>query len=334
MGTLVSMDASVYYSGQYWNDFPPVIEYISENITGNPQKWWVQDFKERFCEVPFSRGLFLNCGNGWVEREFIDYGMVHHAIGFDYSQELLLQAKELKSNRAISYFRADVNRIHLPDDSFDLIVNVAALHHVQYINRLCRVLCRTLTKDGIFVNFDYVGPHRNQYSLRHMRLMQKVNRSLPKHIRKDNLRWAHLPTMLNVDPTEAIHSELIFTAVYQYFNVFERHDVGGGIAYEILTHNDKLSEISADDLFPYIRRILEIDKEYTTRGKVPNLFSYFLARPNKTVLGDINKLERLQRCESFRESWAEKLGGVYTISDFFGIKFHAFVRQLNRYRNL
>lgn len=310
--TAVNENSEVYYQGQYWNDFPRVLEYMCQNFTGNRNKWWVQDFKERFCQQPFEHGLVLNCGNGWVEREFIDLGMVKRVTAFDYSMNLLQAAEKEKGARPISYFRTDVNGIDFNENQFDLIVNVASLHHVQYINRLSRIMCSALKENGVLVNFDYIGPHRNQYPFRQWYLINRVNRSLPHSVRKSPIIKPHLPTMVFDDPTEAIHSELIIESVSRYFEILERHDTGGGIAYELLTHNPKLKNVPAEELDFYIDEILKYDREYSNSKQVPPLFSYFIAKPNKSVLSDAARLTYYQKIEDLREEKARKRRGVYS----------------------
>jgi len=318
---------NIYYSGQYWNDFPLVLEYMSENFTGDTHKWWVQDFKERYAVTPFENGLFLNCGNGWVERDFIDKNIVRNAFAFDYSPQLLKIAAGDKGQRPIYYFRTDVNKIDFFDNEFDLVVNVAALHHTQYINRLCHILCASLKEGGIFVNFDYIGPHRNQYSLKQWFFLQQVNKSLPKKYRKKGFLRPHLPTMLVNDPTEAIHSELIIDTVSRYFDILERHDTGGGIAYELLTHNVALKDKDPYELDKQIEFILIKDRIYTELIRVPVLFSYFITTPKKDILYDREKLESFQLLEEKREKDASNRWGVYSTRDYIVIWLHKFKQR-------
>jgi len=119
------------------------------------------------------------------------------------------------------------------------------------------------------------------------------------------------------DPTEAIHSELIIESVSRYFDIVERHDTGGGIAYELLTHNPKLKDVPADELDVHIEKILALDKEYTGLKRVPPLFSYFIAKPRKSVLSGKTKLEYYQKEEDLREEKARKRHGVYSNSQYF-----------------
>lgn len=322
MSTIVNENSKIYYNGKYWNDFPKVLEYMSQNFTGDKNKYWMDDFKERFAKKPFKHGLFLNCGNGWVEREFIDKKIVLRATAFDYSEELLKIAKEKRGKRVVKYLRADVNKVTFNDNQFDLIVNVAALHHVQYINRLNHVLAKVLKKNGIFVNFDYIGPHRNQYPLKQWFYIKKVNNSLPDNIKKYPLDYPHLATMLHHDPTEAIHSDLIFESLSRYFDILERHDSGGGIAYMILTHNSKLNSVRPSVLDKYIDKVLAADKHYTESKRVPPLFSYFIAKPNKKALLDKRKVKLFQEQENLREKNAALFAGVYTKYDFLKLSYH------------
>ena len=328
--TTVNEKSAVYYSGQYWNDLPQVVAYMSEHFTGDPTKWWVDDFKERFCPEPLGHGLILNCGNGWVERELVDKGIVRTVTAFDYSWDLLCAASRDRGARAIQYVRADANTVGFARDRFDVIFNVAALHHVQYLDRLCRVLCETLKPSGVLVSFDYIGPHRNQYSRPHWRRIVRVNRRLPPAARKPRLRRAHLPTMLHTDATEAIHSELILATGARYFEVFERHDTGGGIAYELLTHNAPLHALGPDAADPYIREVLAWDRHYTARGQVPHLFSYFLARPRKDVLQDATRLRAFQDEEDRREARARARRGVYSFGHRLTMLRHRLGLRLRR----
>lgn len=324
MKTVTNSNSQVYYTGQYWNDYPQVQKYINANFSGDKNKTWQQDFKERYAPRPFKHGLFLNCGNGWVERQFIDMKITQQATAFDCSPDLLQKAIKLKGKRKIHYFQADVNTVQFKKNTFDLIVNVAALHHVQYLNRLCYILAKSLTKDGIFVSFDYIGPHRNQYPLLQWLLVKIVNRSLPSYMKKEPLDYPHLPTMLYTDPTEAIHSELLFKILPQYFQIIERHDTAGGIAYIILTHNAKMPKISPQQLEKNIQKILGEDKKYTRIQAVPPMFSYFICKAKKEDLRQDKLVKHRQEIEDLREQESQKFRNTYYLSEYLNLHRNRF----------
>lgn len=319
MITSMHDNSDVYYKGLYWNDVPEVYKYMCRNFTGDENKWWVEDFKERYAVKPFEHALFINCGNGRMEREFIDKNIVKSADAFDYSEVLLKEAKSKRLKRDIAYFKADADRIELPENRYDLIVNVAGLHHVQYINRFIYVLGKSLKEGGVMVSFDYIGPHRNQYSYSQWKLANKINSELPTSIRHDRLLYPSVPVMLQEDPTEAIHSELTMKTVERYFDIIERHDTGGGIAYLLLTHNPKVKN---EGILPEIKKILDYDKQYSDQKIVPPLFSYFIASPNQKLLSDTQLFSDCQNKENQREEWADRLGGVYRMQDYFNLLFY------------
>ncbi|MBM3707423.1 MAG: class I SAM-dependent methyltransferase [Actinobacteria bacterium] len=319
MKTVTNLSSEVYYQGQYWNNIPQVLRYICKKFTGDENKWWIEDFRERYAVQPFKHGLFLNCGDGRWEREFIDKNIVESATAFDISPDLLKKADSLKEKRSINYILADANKIRFKKSSFDLVVNIAALHHVQYINRLCEILLLSLKSDGYLVSFDYIGPYRNQYSFINWLLIKIINNSLSENIRKLNLGYPHLPTMLKQDPTEAIHSNLILKTIYRFFDIIERNDAGGGIAYTIFTHNPKLLDEKVLDL-PQTRldinQVLKLDHALSKLRIIPNFFSYLIAKPKKDLQIQIKKSKYFQVIENIREEYSLKLENSYTIKDY------------------
>ena len=44
-----------------------------------------------------ARALILNCGNGWVEREMVSANVMAEAVGIDYSEALLDEARQAAS---------------------------------------------------------------------------------------------------------------------------------------------------------------------------------------------------------------------------------------------
>lgn len=319
MKTSIYDNSGVYYKGLYWNDVPEVYRYMCKNFTGDENIWWVEDFKVRYAIKSFEKALFINCGNGRMEREFIDKNIVKNADAFDYSQKLLEGAQKLKKDRPIHYFQADANTIKLPEKEYDLVVNVAGLHHVQYINRFIYKLGKSLKEEGVMVNFDYIGPHRNQYSYSQWKLVNRINNELPSTLRHDVLLYPSVPVMLQEDPTEAIHSELILETMGRYFDMVERHDTGGGIAYLLLTHNPKVKN---KGILPQIKKILDYDRQYSDQKIIPPLFSYFIAKPNPKLLSDTQLYSDIQNKENLREEWASRWGGVYRLRDYFNLIFY------------
>ena len=66
MASPIKIDSSVYYHDIYWNSYSKVIEYMSENFSGDKSIYWFKHFKEKYCQQKFKCALSFNCGNGWA----------------------------------------------------------------------------------------------------------------------------------------------------------------------------------------------------------------------------------------------------------------------------
>jgi SAM-dependent methyltransferase/polyhydroxyalkanoate synthesis regulator phasin len=307
----VNENSEVYYSGTYWNDYEIVRRRNNVLISGEPTRTWHQHFAMTVGRT-FERALILNCGNGWVDRELVEAGLVAAAVGMDYSQALLDEAaaEAAASGLPITYEQANVNTASFPAGPFDLVVNHAAAHHIAAIDRVFREICRVLPDDGWFVSLDYVGPHRNQYDLHAWEEAWRLNRELPPSVRQD-LVYPPISAMVIIDPTEAIHSELILETFHRYFTTGQYTAVGGALAYPLLTHNVRLVSADDEERTPWIERILEADDRYLAQRPESTLFAYFSGTPNKSVLLETEMLGVWTKEEHDRERRADANGGEY-----------------------
>jgi hypothetical protein len=211
----------------------------------------------------------------------------------------------------ISYHQMDTNSAEFPINEYDIIINHAAAHHIAYINKVFRRLCEILPEDGIFLNYDYVGPHRNQYTWEIWNAAFMVNEELPKDVRQDMTNYPHLPTMLVTDPTEAIHSELIVPTFHRYFNSLFYRPLGGGIAYPLLTHNTQIANANSTLQDAAVVKICMEDERFSTSHPGSELFAFFAGTPNKNIINNNEKMEYFQSEEDQREINANNFGGVY-----------------------
>ncbi len=305
----VNENPEVYYEGQYWNNLDCTNRMINRRISGDESVNWWRHFASRTGKV-FERALILNCGNGWVEREMLDGGLIREAIGIDYSETLLDEARCLAEGRRIRYVQTNVNSDALPVGHFDLVVNHAAAHHVMRLDRVFRSICQLLPEDGWFISFDYVGPHRNQYSFDAWDQASKVNETLPEQVRQ-SMAYPLLDLFVQVDPTEAVHSELIVETLRRYFHVDEFVPLGGALAYPVLTHNAQLFGVDRGEREHWGQVVLDRDAEYLSENPQSALFAYFTAQPNKKVLSNEAALTGWEVAENVREAQAVQNGGKY-----------------------
>ena len=310
----VATDSSVYYHSGYWNDLTAVQRYMNRRASGDPAVSWSEHLATSTGRT-FAKALVLNCGNGWVERGLVAAGLVKEAVGVDCAEDLLVSAREeaAEAGLPLRYAQLDTNTAAWPEDGFDLVINHAAGHHVAYLDKVFRSIAELLPEDGLFVSFDYLGAHRNQYPTAQWEAAFTANEALPAHLRND-LLYPHLPTMLVSDPTEAIHAELILPTLRRYFEIDHYRALGGGVAYPVLTFNKAIFARSETEpeVAAAIEQVLAADAAYTDADPEANtLFGYVIARPRKQAFADAAQLAAWTAAEQERERRAAADGGRY-----------------------
>lgn len=306
MNSSVNENSKVYYTGKYWNDYPECLSIINTRLF-NEDISWIEFLKKQKL-VNFKKALILNCGNGWVERELYDNSIILNAVGVEYNQDLVNECNKNKNDRKIEYVKHDINTVNFADNSFDLIINFAACHHIRYIEKVCNNIRNWLKPDGYFIHNDYIGPQRNQYTKKQWNKMNQINNMLHLSVRK-SLGYPDVIQMMIDDPTEAINSNRIIPVIYDLFNIDYHTKSGGAIAYEILTHNHKLFGINANQREHCVKKIMEKDLEYM-KETGESFFHFIIARNNKEVSEKI--IDKNLAIMNSREKLADRTFGHYS----------------------
>ena len=339
--TIEASSSAVYYGGNYWNDFEPVRKYMNRLASGNESLAWQEHLLHFREHVPFKKALILSCGNGWVEAELYAKGIIESAVGIDINEDLLAEARarSVTNGLPFRYYKVDSNRAEtFPENGYDVVINHASLHHVAYIDRHVRLIYEILHRDaGVLVNVDYTGPNRNQYDALEWDTIVKLNEEGDPRFHHDSLGYAHLPTMLTTDPSEAIHSELIVTTLKRYLIPLWDRPLNGALAYALLTHNKKLSKYRADwrnsaklSIRNHFERILNFDEEHAKVRPDSYLFWYSImkCKPNAPTNNDLQSWSAEERV---RENLAVKHRGVYYPPTSVHDKLYGRTRQRNRF---
>ena len=277
-----SLKQFTHYSDKYWNDLELVRKYKDNLATGNENTHWISDILNRFKEyLPFGNVLIVGCGNGWLERQLYDLGIGKHFDAFDMSEKYINEAKELKQSRPIDYFLDDINSMSkIEDNKYDAVFNFAVLHHAMNIEYALKKLASCLKNNGLMFNEEYVGPARNQYSDDHVNIMLEIMSDLPKKFRT-KAKFLRPPLAnFRVEPSEAIHSDLILPLIPKYFDIIYQRNLNGGVAYQILHNNiDEFNDTSNSESVKWLEYLLQRDLQFTENGKVPVLFWYGVCTP-------------------------------------------------------
>jgi ubiquinone/menaquinone biosynthesis C-methylase UbiE len=94
--------------------------------------------------------LDLGCGFGWFCRWARGEGAVQ-VTGIDVSEKMLAQATAATKDSAVTYARADMEKLELPPAAFNLVYSSLALHYVENLDRLMSAVHRSLTPGGSLV---------------------------------------------------------------------------------------------------------------------------------------------------------------------------------------
>ena len=312
------VESSVYYQGIYWNSYAHVVRHLNERAYSSSEGSWYEFVRDEHGG-PYERGLSLNCGTGWVERDLLIAGAVSRLVALDYLEDLLDTARAASQGLPIDFERADVNEADFPPGPFDLVVNHAAGHHITYIDRVFRRLREMITPTGSLVTWDYTGPHRNQYTPRMWSAAAEVNERLPAEYRS-TMDYPHLATMLQEDSTEAIHSELIGEVMSRYFRLRHHRRLGGPIAYLLLTHNQRLYEAPEEERDGLVRMVVDADVAHVEQFPEDNLFTFAISAPRPESELDPDLLEAWTMQEELREAAAVDTGGRYYLQTSIAIE--------------
>jgi SAM-dependent methyltransferase len=311
MNLSVNENSKVYYTGKYWNDYSECLSIINTRLFNEDIDW--KEFLIKNNLNNFNHALILNCGNGWVERELYDAGIIRKDTAVEYNIDLVNECNKMKEMRDIKYVQHDINTVEFDENIFDLVINFAACHHIRDIEKVCINIKKWLKNDGYFINNDYIGPQRNQYSKDEWTKMNEINSFLPIKCKK-KLRYPDVQQMMIDDPTEAINSCNIIPTIYKLFDIEYHKKSGGAIAYEILTHNNNLFNLNINERKIWVNKIMEYDEKYL--NETGNSFFHFIICKNSKSIdkeiidGLINNMDK-------REKLALNLFGHYCYNELY-----------------
>jgi SAM-dependent methyltransferase len=264
--------------GDYtWLHEPAVRRYANAGITGDPDVWPMDWFRDRFAGRTFRRALSLGCGEGLLDRDVAGKGICTSILGIDLLDSALERARELARQAGldgIEYRRADMNRLRLGDESFEVVFSHQALHHVADLEGCVAEIARTLEPGGVLYLDEYVGPSRGEWRQPLLAAAEEVYASLPGSLRQR--RRLRFPIDRS-DPSEAVRSSEIVAALENHFAIVERRDYGGNLLAVIHPHLrwEKLSQPeglrAVDELIAAERRLLA--------DGVPSFYAVLIAEP-------------------------------------------------------
>ena len=100
---------------------------------------------------PFARSLEIGAGTGYFTLNLLQEGVVREAVATDISPGMLdaLQASAARIGVKVETRVADAERLPFADESFDLVLGHAVLHHIPDLDQAFREFARVLRPGGM-----------------------------------------------------------------------------------------------------------------------------------------------------------------------------------------
>ncbi|MFB7158824.1 class I SAM-dependent methyltransferase [Lysinibacillus sp. NPDC056232] len=112
---------------------------------------WMEIMKELVPIMNTFKAADIGCGGGIYAKALADMG-VTSVIGVDFSQAMLVGAKEnCKDYHHLTFKQGNALATGLDDDSFQLVLERALIHHIQDLKACFQEAFRILEDKGIYI---------------------------------------------------------------------------------------------------------------------------------------------------------------------------------------
>jgi SAM-dependent methyltransferase len=216
---------------ELWQNHPAVRAWINRRVTGDPAKWPIEWLSQVVPDRrPLRRAVSIGCGVGNLERSLVELGLVARVTGVDSSVESVVRARRAAAERGMSerigYAAADARSFLAGCRGLDAVLFHSSLHHFDRLPELLGLVRSALSPRGILYLDEYVGPSRREWTWRHLLRWNLLYWRLPPAVRRTKV----IRRPVNEeDPTEAVESSGILSAVDAHFRVLARRDYGGNL---------------------------------------------------------------------------------------------------------
>ena len=287
---------------KHWNTYgkrPPKqwlhSMYIRRKVLLDPLKWhggcWFNWLQRTYFDTPADKILSLCCGSGRHERRMAQVGISKKIIGMDISEGQLERAKEGAKKdgyqNIIEYRQADIQKVKLPKNQYDMVIVVAGLHHLINLSHVFKQIHRSLKPNGILMITEYVGPDHMDYNEWERELFQRTLESIDL---KKRLRGSNGETLIRAgqqtreqaisrDPSEGVNSSLILKNLRDYFKTDIEIEMGNSLLRECLYDVvDNFNDESDEDT-SILGGLVDLERSLRKNGLIENHHLFGVYRP-------------------------------------------------------
>ncbi len=284
-----------YWEGAiHWGAIPAVAEYMNRSISGSStidfighsKKTRIEPLREKHTEI---RMLSLCCGVGQLEMDLLKSGYADRIDGYDASAACVAEAqkradREHLSDR-ISFYHVDLNSFSFPKDhTYNVVLNEAALHHIQNLEHIFSEIEKILVDDGCIISHDYIGPNQHQWTSVQLKHINRILASLPKELKHsrtnpflvhDKKHALSLAEMNTIDPTEGIRASEILPVMEKYFTIVEYKNFGGTLLHPLF--NDIAGNFMTPEYDSLVHDLIRQEEKLIADNVLQSDFAYWVA---------------------------------------------------------
>jgi ubiquinone/menaquinone biosynthesis C-methylase UbiE len=138
----------------------PEVATAFEWVTRMPQMRWIRHFVTSQASALKDHGeaVDLGCGAGQLVMDLARKAPGIHVTGIDLSENLLGDARQSAQQAGlgerVDFRLGNVEQIPFPDESLDLVISTASLHHWTNPGKVLNEIHRVLKPGGVYYIFD------------------------------------------------------------------------------------------------------------------------------------------------------------------------------------
>ncbi|HEY3203622.1 MAG TPA: class I SAM-dependent methyltransferase [Thermoanaerobaculia bacterium] len=262
---------------RYWGAQPLVRRAINRRVTGDPNRWPMEWFAEKYVPAPLSLGLSVGCGTGLLERDVFVKGICERLEGVDFSPESIAEARrgaeEAGLARRLEYRVEDINAIRLPREHYDIVFFHGSLHHIRNVEHVLAEVRVALKPGGLLYLDEYMGPSRSEWTDAQWSFARSAFDALAAELKNRSALAIPLPMD---DPSESVRSSAILPGTKRLFQVLEDRPYGGNVLWFVFPCLDmaRLREDGTEAL----SRLIALEDHLLEKGWVESYFRVIVAR--------------------------------------------------------
>jgi SAM-dependent methyltransferase len=277
-----------------WTQLAQVRELINRRISGDPAvDGYMYFLRTRLADrLPVDAALTIGCGEGALERGLAGHSFAARHDAIDVAPGAVERAAAAARHAGLDHLRyrvANADSLELEPGSYDVVLGVQAVHHVEKLEHLFGQVAIALRPGGFLFLDEFVGPSRFQWSTRQLEVVDGLLSALPERLRRSLAdgrvrRRALRPTVAEVratDPSEAARSGEILSVLSESFEVVEVRPYGGTVLHLLLDDlaGNFVREGSAGR--EILAAIADLEWALVSSGDLPSDFAVVVARARR-----------------------------------------------------